>query len=414
MKIVVIGSGGREHALVNRFETELGNENVYAIPGNAGIKNSVDIKINNFVAIKEFCDKNQIKWIFVGPEQPLTEGIVDYFMNSSVNVFGADKKSSKLESSKIFAKNFMKKYLVSTAEYTEFNNFNDAHKLIEQLSGDLVVKYDGLAGGKGVFVCSDIKEAYDALNDLKENYGDNSSFLIEKKLTGEEISIIGITDGKNIKLLQPSQDHKQIYDGDKGPNTGGMGAYSPVPFCDESMMNKIREKIVIPTMNGIIAENMNYKGIIYFGIMISENTPFLLEYNVRFGDPETEVILPALKSSFTELIKACFDNTLKSKKLVFSDKYFVDIVLTSGGYPKKYKTGYEINGLDKLNAETMVFHAGTIKKDDKILSSGGRVLNIVSSDKNLKNAIGKAYSECKKISFRDMYYREDIGNRDGD
>jgi len=409
MKIVVIGSGGREHAIAWKLSQDMQPENIYMLPGNGGTLNNVSINPDDFAGIKNFCLKNDVNLIIVGPETPLSEGIVDYFKDTGILVFGPDKKAARLEASKIWAKQFMKKYGVATAESWFFRQGENAERVIRDLKGNLVIKYDGLAAGKGVFVCSSIAEANQALIEIKEKYGDSASFLIEKKLNGKEISIIGITDGKDIKLLLSSQDHKPIYDGDKGPNTGGMGAYCPVPFCNEALMENINRSIVQPTLKGIQRENYNFKGVIYFGLMITYEGPKLLEYNIRFGDPETEVILPALKSNLINLILSCFDGTLADFEMEFNPGYFVDVVLTSGGYPGNYNKGLEITGIKNLTTDCVIFHAGTKKEGDKIVTSGGRVLNIVVSGGDLKTAITKVYRECQKVNFEGMYYRKDIG-----
>jgi phosphoribosylamine--glycine ligase len=409
MKIAVIGSGGREHAIAWKLSQDMQPENIYMLPGNGGTLNNVSINPDDFVGIKNFCLKNDVNLIIVGPETPLSEGIVDYFKDTGILVFGPDKKAAQLEASKIWAKQFMKKYGVAAAESWFFRQGENAERVIRDLKGNLVIKYDGLAAGKGVFVCSSIAEANQALIEIKEKYGDSASFLIEKKLNGKEISIIGITDGKDIKLLLSSQDHKPIYDGDKGPNTGGMGAYCPVPFCNEALMENINRSIVQPTLKGIQRENYNFKGVIYFGLMITDEGPKLLEYNIRFGDPETEVILPALKSNLLNLILSCFDGTLGDFEMEFNPGFFVDVVLTSGGYPGNYNKGLEITGIKNLTTDCVIFHAGTKKEGDKIVTTGGRVLNIVVDGGDLKTAITKVYRECQKVNFEGMYYRKDIG-----
>ncbi len=410
-KIAIIGSGGREHALAWKFAQTLTWENVYTLPGNGGIPNSHSVNVNDFEEIERFCIYNSIDLIFVGPEQPLAAGIVDYFKEKDIKVFGPDKQAAQLEASKIFAKQFMQKYKVSTANFEIFSNVNDAKYTIAKKLGDLVIKFDGLAAGKGVFVCSTIEEADEALSELEKAYGENVNFIIEDKISGDEISIIGFTDGKTIKLLQTSQDHKQLLDGDRGPNTGGMGAYSPISEVSDEMMQKIRNKIINPTLKGIQAEKMNYKGVIYFGIMIKDGEPYLLEYNVRFGDPETEVLLPALKNDLYEIVTACLDGNLETLNFEFEEDYFADIVLVSGGYPKKYQKNYVINGLDKISDDTLIFHAGTKSEAGVVLTNGGRVLNIVGRGKTLNKALDNAYKEVNKIYFKNMFFREDIGKR---
>ena len=413
MKIAVIGSGGREHAVAWKLATSIGWENVFTLPGNGGIPNSHFIDTADFKAIRDFCIDKGITLLFVGPEIPLANGIVDYFKTTTkIQIFGPDKQAAQLEGSKIFAKKFMDKYKVATAPFQAFNSPTEGMKYAMSRNGNLVIKYDGLAGGKGVYVCSSIQEVELALTELTEKYGDTFPFLMEDKIIGDEISIIGFTDGKTIQLLQPSQDHKQLLDGDEGPNTGGMGAICPVPFCDDILMQKIRETIVNPTLTGLQKEGFDYKGVIYFGLMISETGPKLLEYNVRFGDPETEVLLPSLKSDLKDLVLACLNGKLANFSLEFNEGYFVDIVQVSAGYPKQYEKGFVINGLNDVDDETLVFHAGTKKVADQLLSNGGRVLNIVTQALTLDKAIEKTYQECQKISFKGHFYRKDIGQRE--
>ncbi len=410
-KVAIIGYGGREHALAWKFAQTLTWKNVFTIPGNGGIPNSHQLDTNNFAEIENFCKKNDINLIFVGPEQHLAAGIVDYFKKKDIKVFGPDKNAAQLEASKIFAKKFMKKFDVSTADFSVFDNIEDAKTTILTKNGKLVIKFDGLAAGKGVFVCSSVQEANNALKELEKAYGKDVDFIIEDKIAGDEISIIGFTDGKSIKLLQTSQDHKQLLDGDKGPNTGGMGAYSPVEGISNELMQKIRDKIINPTLKGIQSEKMNYKGMIYFGIMVKNTEPFLLEYNVRFGDPETEVLLPAMKNDLYEVVSKCLSGNLEDVNLEFEDAYFADVVLVSGGYPKKFEKNYLINGLDNLKNDTLIFHAGTKKEAGVILTNGGRVLNIVCKGKTLNKALDNAYNEVNKIYFKKMFFREDIGKR---
>ena len=409
MKIVVIGSGGREHAIAWKLSQSKKAEKVFVLPGNGGTENNVPIDVNDFDGIKNFCESNDVELIIVGPEVPLVNGIVDFFRDSSIKVFGPDKAAAQLEGSKIFAKKFMKKYGVKTGDFEQFNNINSAMKFIEKVKGNCVIKYDGLAAGKGVYVCSSIQEAEESLLDLKQKYGKEVQLLIEEKLIGSELSILAFTDGQNYQILLPSQDHKQLLDGDKGPNTGGMGAFCPVPFYTDELKNLIEKETIIPTINGLKKEKINYKGVIYLGLMITENGPKVLEYNVRLGDPETEVVLPAFKGDLLELVLSCFDGSLKDFQMEFNDGYFVDVVLTSGGYPKAYKKGIEICGLEK--PKELVFHAGTKKENEKFFTNGGRVLNIVAQGETLEKAIDNAYDKVNGFYFDDMYFRKDIGKR---
>lgn len=411
MKIAVLGSGGREHAIVWKLARSVSPDDIYTLPGNGGIPNSIPLDITDFDAVETFCKEKQIDLVFVGPEAPLAQGIVDHFAHTDIKVLGPAKYAAQLESSKIWAKQFMAKYDVATADFWIFEPGEDATQLIRDLKGQLVIKYDGLAGGKGVYVCSSEEEAQNSLHDLKKTYGESARFIIEKKLRGSEISVIGFTDGNHVQLLMPSQDHKQLNDGDTGPNTGGMGAYCPVTFCDNALLADIMTAVVNPTLKGLQGESLDYKGALYFGLMITNEGPQLLEYNVRLGDPEAEIILPAMKSDMLQLILACFDGTLHDYPMEFHDGFFVDVVLVSGGYPKSYEKGYEIRGLENLSNDTMVFHAGTAKKDGKIVTSGGRVLNIVAHGEDLVSTIDKVYQECRVVEFENMYYRKDIGKR---
>ncbi|NQV19639.1 MAG: phosphoribosylamine--glycine ligase [Armatimonadetes bacterium] len=419
MKIAVIGSGGREHAIAWKLNQSELAEKVYVLPGNGGTKNNIKIDINDFNGIKNFCESEKVELIFVGPEVPLVNGIVDYFKDSSIKVFGPGKAAAQLEGSKVFAKKFMRKYGVATGDYHEFgeSKTNCCQQLtifpkdtINKMKGNCVIKYDGLAAGKGVYVCSSVEEAEDAVNTIKQIYGEEASFLIEEKLEGSELSILAFTDGEKYQLLLPSQDHKQLLDRDKGPNTGGMGAFCPVPFYTDELSKQIVKDIIKLTIEGIEAENFNYKGVVYFGLMITDEGPKLLEYNVRLGDPETEVVLPAFKGDLLELVLSCFNGTLKDFQMEFYDGYFVDVVLTSGGYPREYKKGIEICDL-KESKDELIFHAGTKKEGDKFLTNGGRVLNIVARGETLDNAIENAYEKVKLFYFEDMFFRKDIGKR---
>jgi len=409
MNIAVIGSGGREHAIVWKLQQSERAEKVFCIPGNAGTHNNVELKVNDFSGIKRFCEDNDVKLIFVGPEQPLNEGITDYFDGSGIMVFGPDKRASQLESSKIFAKEFMIKYGVKTAIYERFDNSAKAREYCQKLKGKCVIKYDGLAAGKGVFVCNTLKEVEDALIIINDTYGADARILIEELLTGQELSILAFTNGSEYQILLPSQDHKQLLDNDKGPNTGGMGAYCPVDFCTDEMLEQIKKEIIEPTIQGLKQENFNYHGVLYFGLMITPDGVSVLEYNVRMGDPETEVVLPALKSDLLELVLACFKGGLQEFNLEFNPGYFVDVVLASGGYPSHYTKGYPID--IPLEVDGVIFHAGSKLDNDIIVTSGGRVLNVVADGKDLNSAIKNAYDLVSKVSFKDMYYRTDIGTR---
>lgn len=411
MKIAVIGSGGREHALSWKLAQTLGQDAVYTLPGSDGIPNSHPMDILDFEAIQQFCEAAEITYIFVGPEVPLAAGIVDFFKESAIQVLGPSQQAAQLEGSKIFSKQFMERYGVATSPFEAFETVTAAEEKVRAMKGDLVIKYSGLAAGKGVFVCDNEAEALEALDALREQYGEACPFLIEEKIAGDELSLIGFTDGESIRLLLPSQDHKQLLDGDKGPNTGGMGAFCPLPFWTEALAAAIDEKIVVPTLRGIQAEQMDYKGVIYFGIMLGAKGPELLEYNVRFGDPETEVLLPALKTDLAVVVKACLEGKLAEVVLEFEEGYFVDVVQVSGGYPKSYEKGFPIHGLEAAQAEALVFQAGTRLIDGQLCNNGGRVLNIVAQGPTLQEAIDKAYAACEKVQFEGHFYRKDIGQR---
>ncbi len=411
LNIAVIGSGGREHALVWKLRQSAKAGRIYVLPGNGGTPGNMNVDAGDVEALERFCREKDISLIIVGPEIPLANGIVDAFNHSDIRVFGPDREAAKLESSKIRAKKFMKKYGVATAPFRAFSGEEDPSGYLDKANGNVVIKYDGLAAGKGVYVCSSVPEARSALRDIREKYGENAEYLIENKLRGEELSVIGVTDGKSINCFLPSQDHKAAYEGDRGPNTGGMGAYCPAPAATESVLNAIDETIILPTLNGIGKEGLRYRGVLYFGIMLTEEGPRLLEYNVRFGDPETEVILPALKSDLLEMILSVFDGTAGEKEAEFSDEYVADVVLTSGGYPGAYEKGKVISGLDKLSPGTLCFHAGTRREDGTLLTAGGRVLNIVCRHRDLRKAVENCYREIAKITFDNMAFRRDIAHR---
>ncbi len=411
MKIAIIGSGGREHALSWKLAQSLGQDAVYTLPGNDGIPHSYPMDILDFEAIEQFCRANAITYIFVGPEVPLAAGIVDFFKGKSIQVLGPSQQAAQLEGSKIFSKQFMERYGVATAAFEAFETVTAAEETVRRKQGNLVIKYSGLAAGKGVFVCDNEEEAFAALDDLRKQYSEQCSFLIEDKIEGDELSLIGFTDGQSIRLLLPSQDHKQLLDGDKGPNTGGMGAFCPVPFWNADLAEAIEEKIIAPTLRGIQAEEMDYKGVIYFGIMLGKNGPELLEYNVRFGDPETEVLLPALKSDLADIVRACLEGRLSELTLEFKEGYFVDVVQVSGGYPKSYEKGFPIRGLEQASETALVFQAGTRLIDGQLCNNGGRVLNIVAQGTTLQEAIDNVYRACEQVEFEGCFYRKDIGQR---
>ena len=411
MRIGVLGSGGREHAIAWKLRQSPEAEIVFVMPGNGGTGENLSVDQGDFSDIRRVCEKNGLELLVVGPEQPLVNGIVEYFHDSPVDVFGPDASAARLEGSKAWAKQFMTRHGVSTPEYWITRDDGILGRIIRSHNGEIVVKYDGLAGGKGVFVCSSETEAWDAVTSIRTRYGSDTSIILEEKLTGQELSIIGITDGRTVRLLSPSQDHKQARDGDKGPNTGGMGAYCPVPICTEEVMATIRTNIVDPTMSGIRADGLQYRGVIYFGLMITDTGPKVLEYNVRFGDPETEVILPSLKSDLLPLIQGCFDDSLARRDAELHNDFIIDVVLASEGYPGPYDTGFPITGLDPVSEDILIFHSGTKRRGDEILTAGGRVLNMVARAPDLSQARDSVYEACSRIRFSGKYYRRDIGAR---
>jgi phosphoribosylamine--glycine ligase len=411
MKIAIIGSGGREHAIAWKLAQNAGWENIFVLPGNAGIPRSFSANINDFQVLEKFCRTENIGLIVVGPEQPLANGIVDYFRKTDVKILGPSKDAAIMEGSKIFAKEFMRRHGVATSDFEVFSNVSSALPYIRSKNGDCVIKYDGLAAGKGVFVCNNIQEADAAMTEFRETYGEEANFIVEDKIVGDEISIIGLTDGKTIRLLPPAQDHKQVYDNDLGPNTGGMGAFCPAPFYTEKLAAEIDQLIIQPTLRGIQKDGLDYKGFLYFGVMMDANGPKLLEYNARLGDPETEVLLPALNANLVEAVLAALDGNLENIAWDWHPGYYVDVVLTSGGYPKSFPKGFAIKGLEDVDKDTLMFYAGVKSNGKDLLTDGGRVINVVCKGATLEEAIENAYQNCNKICFEGMHYRKDIGKR---
>jgi phosphoribosylamine--glycine ligase len=411
MKIAIIGSGGREHAIAWKLAQTAGWENIYVLPGNAGIPKSQFVDINDFQVLEQFCRTENIGLIVVGPEQPLANGIVDYFRKTDIKILGPSKSAAIMEGSKIFAKEFMRRHGVATSDFEVFDNVEAAMPYIRTKNGDCVIKYDGLAAGKGVFVCNNMQEAEAAMTEFLETYGEKADFIVEDKIVGDEISIIGLTDGKTIRLLPPAQDHKQVFDNDLGPNTGGMGAFCPAPFYTEKLAAEIDRLIIQPTLRGIEKDALDYKGFLYFGVMMDEKGPKLLEYNARLGDPETEVLLPALNADLVIAVLAALDGSLEEIDWSWNPGFYVDVVLTSGGYPKSFPKGFAIKGLEDVDKDTLLFYAGVKSNGEDLLTDGGRVINVVCKGASLNEAIENAYRNCNKICFEGMHYRKDIGRR---
>ncbi len=420
MKIALIGGGGREHALAYKIcESDL-CEKLYCLPGNAGtskIAENVEIAVDDIERIVKFCKDNTVDLVVVGPEDPLAKGIVDMLEKEGIKAFGPKKDAAKIEASKSFAKYIFKKYGIPTAEYETFDNYDDAVRYVKQKGAPIVIKADGLAAGKGVTVAEKEEEAINALKTifLDKKFGNaGSSVVIEEKLTGEEASFLVFSDGDSILPMIAAQDHKPVFDGDKGPNTGGMGVYAKAPIVDKQLEKEIIEKFMKRAIDGLKAEGIEYKGVLYAGLMIDENKqPKILEFNCRFGDPETQAILPLMDSDIVEIFLSCIDNTLASKSINWKDKYAVSVVAASGGYPGSYEKGKVIEGLDEVEKldDIFVFHAGTKICDGKVVTNGGRVLNVVGLDKDFKKAQEKAYKAIKMIHFDDMHFRNDIGNK---
>jgi phosphoribosylamine--glycine ligase len=418
MKILVIGSGGREHCLVWKIAQSPLADKIYCVPGNGGtasIAVNIDIAATDIDNLLKFALEEKVDLTVVGPEAPLVEGIVDKFQEKGLKIFGPSKELALLEGSKVFAKRVMKKYNIPTADFEVFSHSQEAKEYIKERGAPLVVKADGLAGGKGVFVCKSIEEAERAIDLImveKKFAEAGRRVVIEDCLGGEEASILIFTDGERVVPLVSSQDHKPVFDDDQGPNTGGMGAYAPASLVTEEIADKVVKMIFMPLIEGLKKEGKIYRGMLYAGLMIKDSTPFVLEFNVRFGDPETQAILPKLKSDLVEVMLKTIDGRLDEVKLEWDDRFCVCVVLASGGYPGSYQKGKEIIGLDKLERlkDIFVFHAGT-KLTANYITNGGRVLNIVGLGRTIKEAQDKVYQAIENVYFENMHYRKDIGNK---
>ncbi len=418
MKVLVLGSGGREHALCWKISQSARLTKLYCAPGNAGTANVAEnknIDIDNNEEVKEFCLKNDIDLVVVGPEIPLSRGIVDLLEEQNILVCGPSYAASRMESSKVFAKELMGRYSIPTAGFRLFDQYDDAAAYIEKVGAPVVVKADGLAAGKGVFVAGSVEEAKEAAKSILQDKMFGSSgvkLIVEECLTGEEVSVIVATDGTNITPFVSTQDHKRAFEGDEGPNTGGMGAYAPAPVLTYELYKEIYEKVLKPTVDGLKEEGITYKGFLYAGIMVTEDGPKVLEYNVRFGDPECQAVLPKLKSDFLEVAHAIAKSDISSLNLEWDERDCVCVVLASGGYPGKYEKRKVITGIEEAEKEgTVVFHAGTKKEENNVVTSGGRVLNVVGLGHGIEQAIDSAYKGVAKINFEGMFYRKDIAYR---
>ncbi|MFQ5900037.1 MAG: phosphoribosylamine--glycine ligase [Thermodesulfobacteriota bacterium] len=417
MKILVIGSGGREHALVWKIAQSPKVSKIFCTPGNAGISqyaHCIDIPVADIMSFREFVLKEGVDLTVVGPELPLTMGIVDSFEEAGLKVFGPSRAASQLEGSKLFCKRLMERYDIPTAAYGVFDTTEEAGDYIKDHSLPLVVKADGLAGGKGVIISHTVDEALQAIDlIMKEKAFGRAGehVVVEEFLRGEEASFLVFTDGRNILPMASSQDHKAIYDGDKGPNTGGMGAYSPAHVITREMENRVIEDIITPALRGMNKEGVPYKGVLYAGLMITEEGPKVLEFNCRFGDPETQPILMRMKTDIVPILEATIEGTLAEIEIEWDQRASVCVVMASGGYPGEYETGKEIAGLSDVSKieDTTVFHAGTSIEDKDIVTSGGRVLGVTALGADIKNAVDMAYKAVEAISWEGVYYRHDIG-----
>jgi len=419
MNVLVIGSGGREHALVWKLNKSKKVDKIFCAPGNPGIGNlakCVRIKPSSTKALVDFASRNKIGLTVVGPEDPLNAGIVDEFQKRKLKIFGPNKKGAQLEGSKVFAKEFMRKYHIPTAPFKVFDNPAEAFGFCKSVEFPVVIKADGLAAGKGAVVVRNLQQAEDTIDQMmvKKTFGKaGKRIIVESFLRGQEVSVMALCDGKSIIPLLSSQDHKQARDGDRGPNTGGMGAYCPTTFTDKEAMEQINEHILFRTLSGLKSEGIKYRGVIYTGLMLTPQGPKVLEYNCRFGDPETQAILPLLKTDLLALFQATISGKLAGMgKLSWHQGAAACVIMASKGYPGKYATGAKINGLNGKHEDgTFVFHAGTARKDNKIVTAGGRVLGVMARDKSLKTALSKAYRMVGRIKFEGATYRKDIGGR---
>lgn len=429
MKVLVVGSGGREHAIVEKILKSPLVEKLYCVPGNAGICYPQDlslkekisgcenVSVEDIAALSAFSAANGIGLAIVGPEVPLALGVTDSLEKNGVKVFGPSKEAARLESSKLFAKEVMKRHRIPTGDYQAFEDFREALSFLKKRSFPIVIKADGLAAGKGVFIAQNISEAEAALSKclVEKQFGDAGNIVVvEEFFTGQELSLLCVTDGETLKPLELAQDYKRIFDNDKGPNTGGMGSFSPVPFISKELHSELVDTIAKPTIDGLTNDGIKYKGVLYCGLMLTDSGPRVLEYNVRLGDPETQAILPRLESDLVETMLACIDGGLEKSILRWSSDVSVCVVAASGGYPGAYETGFPINGLqDEIftSGDIDLFHAGTKLVNDSVVTAGGRVLNVTAKGPAFKIAREKAYKAINKIQFNGMHFRLDIAKR---
>jgi phosphoribosylamine--glycine ligase len=419
MKVMIVGSGGREHALAWKISQSKLVGDMLFVPGNGGMSQlgeCIKADVEDAATVADIAAERAVDLTVVGPEAPLVEGIVDEFASRGLKVFGPGLKASRLEGSKSFAKNLMEKYGIPTARAREFTSHDDAREYVERTPAPLVVKADGLAAGKGVIIAEDTASAQAALSQcmVEEVFGEaGCKVLVEEYIEGPEVSILSLSDGKNIAHMVPSQDHKRAYDGDEGPNTGGMGAYSPVPLLGGDIESFIHDSVMKATVEAMAAEGVPYRGVLYGGLMLTEAGPMVLEFNVRFGDPETQAVLPRMTSDLVPALLATIDDKVAALEMDWTSDYCVCVVVASGGYPGKYRTGIPIKGLKAAadDPKVQVFHAGTASEDGQVVTAGGRVLNVVALGSDFAEARGLAYQAVEMIDFEGMHFRTDIGHR---
>lgn len=420
INVLLLGSGGREHAIAWKLAQSPNLGQLYIAPGNPGTEEhgiNVELDLSDFHAIENAVKELSIDLVIVGPEQPLVDGISDHLQKLDVHVFGPTKAAAQLEGSKSFAKAFMERNNIPTAGYRtfSFDEFDQARAHIKNENRyPVVLKADGLAGGKGVFICESeqgMEKRISLLSEDKSLREAASTLVVEDFMVGEEASVFVICDGENGKIIHNAQDHKRIGEGDTGLNTGGMGAYAPAPVLPDSMILRVKEEIIDPTVDGMKSEGAPYQGILYVGLMITKQGPKVVEYNCRFGDPECQVILPPLQTDLLELMMSACRQTLSDQEIEISDQFYCSVVLASGGYPTSYKKGYRIEGIENCDSDSLVFHSGTVLKNGELLTNGGRVINIVGTGNTLQKAIDHSYKNVERISFTDSYYRRDIGKK---